>query len=219
MIDAARRRDVFVMEALWSRFLPSYRTLTEVVTGGRIGDVLQVDADFGFRLPFDPQHRLFAPDLGGGALLDLGIYPLQLALLLLGPIAQIAAVAELGETGVDERMAAVLRHERGGLAVIKASMTTGLACTARISGTEGWIDLPAFMHCPQSLTVHTLGESDTIDCAFDGDGLEFEIEEVHRCLQAGLTESPLMPVSETLALSTAMDDIRAQTAVRYSADD
>ena len=216
MTAAARTHGRFLMEAVWSRYLPSYRALVELVAAGRIGTPMQVDADFGFQRPLDPAHRLFDPLQGGGALLDLGIYPLQLATLVLGPIEHIGAVGTLGQTGVDEQVAAVLRHAGGGNGIVKAAITLPLACTARISGTEGWIDLPAFMHCPQSLTVNRMGEpAELVDCPFPGEGFEFEIEEVHRCLAAGLTESPTMPLAESLALAEAMDAIRAQIGVTY----
>ena len=191
------------MEAIWSRFLPSYRALVDVLGSGRIGTPLQVDADFGFRVPVDPQHRLFDPLQGGGALLDLGIYPLQLCTLVLGPVEHVAASGAVGTTHVDEQVAAALRHDGGGLGVIKAAIRAPLACTARISGTDGWIDLPAFMHCPTSFTVNVFGAGpEVVDAPFDGDGLQFEIREVHRCLGQGLTESPTMTLADTVALAT-----------------
>ena len=220
MVAAARVNDRFLMEAIWSRYLPSYRALVDVLASGRIGTPQQVDADFGFRMRVDPQHRLFDPLQGGGALLDLGIYPLQLSLLVLGPVEQVAATGVIGKTKVDEQVAATLRHEGGGVGVIKAAIRTPLACTARISGTDGWIDLPAFMHCPTSFTVNVVGAGpEVIDAAFDGDGLQFEIREVHRCLDEGRTESPTMSLAETVALATVMDDIRAQIGVSYPGED
>jgi predicted dehydrogenase len=216
MVEAAATAGVFLMEAIWSRFLPSYRALVGALEAGRIGTPLQVDADFGFRAPVDPAHRLFDPHQGGGALLDLGVYPLQLCSLVLGPISESRGLARLGTTGVDEQVAAVLRHVDGGLGVIKAAVTAPLACTARISGTEGWIDLPPFMHCPTSLTVHAVGAPpEVIDAPIGVDGLEHQIREVHACLAGGLTESPTMPLAETLALARTMDDIRAQIGLSY----
>ncbi len=216
MVDAAASASVFLMEAIWSRFLPSYRALVDVLGSGRIGTPLQVDADFGFRVPVDPAHRLFDPQQGGGALLDLGIYPIQLCTLVLGPVEEAVARGRLGGTGVDEQVAAVLRHEGGGIGVVTAAITVPLACRARISGTDGWIDLPPFMHCPTSLTVHSSGAApEVIDAPIGVEGLEHEIAEVHRCLAAGLTESPTMPLAESVALAGVMDDIRAQLGVVY----
>src|SRR5690606_11576497 len=135
MVAAARERNLFLMEAMWTRFLPAYGALRDLLAAGAVGTPLVVEADFGFRRPLDPAHRLFDRALGGGALLDLGIYALQLASLVLGPPERVAAAqAHLGRTGVDEQVAAVLHHPGGGLAVVKAAIRVALSCTARISG-------------------------------------------------------------------------------------
>jgi predicted dehydrogenase len=215
MAEAARSRGLFLMEAVWSRFLPAYRILVDVVGEGRIGEPLLVEADFGFRRPVDPAHRHFAAELGGGALLDLGIYPVQLATLVLGQVERIVADGVVGETGVDEVVAAVLHHQAGGLGVVKAALRVGMTCTARIAGTEGVIDLPAMMHCPNSLTVSTLAGVEHIDASYDGNGLRFEIDEVHRCLTAGLAESAVMTLDESVALAAILDAIRAELGVVY----
>ena len=215
MVDESRARGLFLMEAIWSRYLPSYRAIVDVLGAGRIGEPLLVEADFGFRRPFDPEDRLFRLDLGGGGLLDLGIYPLQLCSLVLGYPEHAAAEGVIGETGVDEQVAAVLRHPGGGLGVIKAALRVGMTCTARISGTDGSIDIPALMHCPNAITVNTVAGSERIDCSYEGNGLRFEIEEVHRCLAAGETESPTMPLNETLVLATTLDSIRDQIGLVY----
>ena len=211
MAEQARARGLFLMEAIWSRFLPAYRSLVDVLASGRIGEPLLVEADFGMRWPVRPGHRLFDPDLGGGALLDLGIYPVQLCSLVLGSAEHVAAVGVIGETGVDEQVAAVLRYPHGTLGVVKAAIRVTMNCTARIAGTDGSIDLPAFMHCPHALTVTTNpGGAEHLDCSYEGNGLQFEIAEVHRCLAEGLTESPVMPLDETIALASTLDAINAQ---------
>ncbi|MEX5637272.1 Gfo/Idh/MocA family protein [Parafrankia sp. FMc2] len=211
MAEHARGRGLFLMEAIWSRFLPAYRSLVDVLASGRIGEPLLVEADFGMRWPVRPEHRLFDPDLGGGALLDLGIYPIQLCSLVLGSAEHVAAAGVIGETGVDEQVAAVLRHACGALGVVKAAIRVTMSCTARIAGTGGSIDLPAFMHCPNALTVTTRpGGAEHIDGSYEGNGLQFEIAEVHRCLTEGLTESPVMPLDETIALASTLDAIHAQ---------
>jgi predicted dehydrogenase len=215
MVDVARDRGLFLMEAIWSRFLPAYAVLQEVLDSGRIGEPLMVEADFGFRMPVDPTHRLFDLQQGGGALLDLGIYPVQLCSLVLGAAQSVVATAVVGETGVDEQAVAVLRHRGNKLGVVKAAVRVGMSCTARISGSEGWIDLPAFMHCPGSLTVSTRAGAERLDCSFEGNGLQFEIAEVHRCLADGLKESPRMSLDESIELATTLDSIRAQIAVVY----
>lgn len=215
VVQVARGRGLFLMEALWSRFLPAYTLLADVLADGAIGEPLMVEADFGFRRPVDPSHRLFDLALGGGALLDLGIYPIQLASMVLGTPDRIAAQAHLGETGVDELVAAVLHHPVGGLAVVKAAIRVGLSCTARLSGSDGWINLPAPMHRPDHLVVGGPGGTQRLDCAFDGEGLRFQAIEVHRCLRDGLSESPVMPLDETLAMAGTLDAIRAQIGLAY----
>ena len=215
MVDAARGRGVFLMEAIWSRFLPAYRSLVDVVGSGKIGQPLLVEGDFGFRREFDPEHRLFRLDLGGGGLLDLGIYPVQLSSLVLGPIEHVVADGVLGESGVDEQVAAVLRHAGGTLGVVKAALRVGLTCTARISGTAGAVAIPALMHCPNSITVMSADGVEQIDGSYEGNGLRFEIEEVHRCLGSGRLESEVMPLEESFALAGTLDAIRAQIGLVF----
>lgn len=215
MVDAARARGVFLMEAMWSRFLPAYRALGDVLADGRIGELVVVEADFGFRLPVMPEHRLFDPSLGGGALLDLGVYPVQLCSLVLGTPDRVVADGSIGVTGVDEHVAGVLHHAGGSLGVVKAAIRASLRCTARISGSDGWVELPAFMHCPDAISVGTARGVEHVDAAFDGDGLRFQVGEVHRCITDGRTESDVMPLSETLTIMATLDAMRAQIGVVY----
>ena len=215
MVGTARERGLFVMEAIWSRFLPAYVILGELLAESAIGEVDSVDADFGLQFPWDPSHRLFDLALGGGALLDLGIYPLQLASLVLGAPAQVHAVGALGSTGADEHVAAVLAHERGALATIRAATRVNLECTARIANSDGVIALPAFMHCPDSLTITTPRGAERLDAPIVGQGLRYQVGEVHRCLRSGALESPAIPHAETLSLAATMDRIRAEIGVVY----
>jgi predicted dehydrogenase len=217
MTDAARAQGRFLMEALWSRFLPSYRLLTEVLAAGRIGQPLFAEADFGFRAPIDPNGRLFDLAQGGGALLDLGIYALHLCTLVLGPVERAVAAGVVGETGVDEVTAAILHHRGGTIGVIKAAIRANLSSTGRIAGTEGSIEIPPYMHCPQSITVVAPGGGrEVLQAPFElRQGFRYEIEEVHRCLADGATESAVMPLAESLALAVVMDDIRSQLGVVY----
>jgi predicted dehydrogenase len=226
MTEAARAGGLFLMEAMWSRFLPAYRRLRELLDGGRIGEPLVVETDFGFRVPVNPAHRLFDLVLGGGALLDLGIYPVQLCSFVLGLPERALADGVIGETGADEVVTGLLHHSGGRLGVIKAATRVALSCTARISGSDGWIGLPAPMHSPMALTIGdpgVLGATGTVgtehvDAAFQGVGLRFQVEEVHRCLAAGQTESPMMPLDESIALLGVLDDMRAQLGVVYPGD-
>jgi predicted dehydrogenase len=220
MVEAAARKGRFVMEAIWSRFQPGYATLRRLLADERIGDPQVVDADFGFHIPHDSAHRLFDRSLAGGALLDLGIYPLQLATLVLGAPAKVAAVGRIGPTGVDETVVASIGHERGGFSVSKASIRTPLAGTARITGSAGVIALPRPFHAPQYVDVTGLdGETERIDTSFDGIGLRFQVDEVHARIRAGDLQSPLMSWDESLMLAELMDDIRSAIGLRFDADD
>ena len=215
MVEAAHRADRFLMEALWSRFLPSYAELGSLLAQGAIGEPRMVEAEFGFVMDFDPAHRLFDPALGGGATLDLGIYPVQLGHLVFGAPDQVAAVGHVGTSGVDEHVAAVLRHPGGGITVAKASLTASMRCGATITGTAGTIEIPPLVHRPESLIVRNLDGVRTVDAPITGIGLHHEASEVQRCLAAGERESPLMPLSESLALATTLDAILAAVGVRY----
>ncbi len=215
MVAVARSRGLFLMEAVWSRFLPAYTTLIDILATGSIGDPHMVDAELGFSVPVMPAHRLFDRALAGGALLDLGIYPLQLCSLVLGPVEHVQGLGTIGSTGVDEQVTAIATHKNGGLGIIRAAIRTQLASTARISSSSGSISLPAFMHCPDYLIVSDKSGERRIDCPVGEHGFRFEIEEVHRCLNAGKLESSVMPLDESMALAAIMDTIRRQIGLSY----
>lgn len=218
MIDAARRNGRFLMEAIMTRFTPAYVDLRRLLAEGSIGTPLAVDAEFGVPFPHDPAHRLFDNALGGGALLDLGIYPLQLASMVLGPAAAVAAVGHMGVTNVDEHVAVSVRHEAGGISVSKAASRVLLANTARISGTDGAITLPTPFQNPPHVMVTAGGTSRQTDTPYDGNGLRFEAVEVQRCIRAGELESPVLPLDETRQLAAIMDEARRHIGLRYPAD-
>jgi predicted dehydrogenase len=218
MIEAARGADLFLMEAMWSRYVPSYVKLRELLHDEVIGPVRMVEANLGYRTLFDPLHHKYDLAKAGGALLDLGVYPAQLCSLVLGRPDGVVAAGHLGSTGVDEQVAAVLHHAGGALGVIEASIAGTLSCSARIYGTVGTIELPAFMHCPQFMTIVRDGASEQVECANEGNGLQFEIAEVGRCLRAGLVESPSMPLDETVAILQTLDSIREQIGLTYPSE-
>jgi predicted dehydrogenase len=219
MVEAAAQQQLFVMEAMWSRFLPAYRTLRELLDEQRLGEPLLVESSFGWRTPeVIPTERHFDLAQGGGALLDLGVYTVNLSQFVLGPVESVVARGHVGPTGVDEHVAAVLQHSGDRLGVVQAAIRTPLTCTARIACTGGVIDIPAFMHCPDHLVVRTPAGESRLDGAWEGEGLRFQVEEVHRCLAAGLLESPVMPWRETIGIAEVLDSIRAQVGVRYAGE-
>ena len=216
VIRAARERNVFLMEAMWTRFTPVMGKVRDLVKEGAIGEVRMVQADFGFRAGFNPQSRLFNPDLGGGALLDVGVYCLSFASMLLGTPEQITGVAHLGETQVDESAAMLLRYPQGEIAVLAAAVRLNTPHAATVLGTAGKIRVHPPFWIPKTLTLSRDGKDDeTIELPYAGNGYNYEAQEVQRCVGQGLTESPTLPLGETLAIMQTMDTLRAQWGVKY----
>jgi predicted dehydrogenase len=217
LVDEARSRNLFLMEAMWMRCNPAIRRITELITSGAIGEVTAVHADFGLQGPFEPTHRLRDPALGGGALLDLGVYPLNLAHLILGEPASVQSWARLTPEGVDDNTGMLLSYASGAIALLSCSLIGETRNAASITGTRGRIDLPQGFFVPRSFTLHQVGaEPEELTFPFVGSGYQHEAAEVQRCLAAGELESPLMPHATTLTLMKQMDDIRSQIGVTYA---
>ncbi|HEU4852660.1 MAG TPA: Gfo/Idh/MocA family oxidoreductase [Telluria sp.] len=220
VVALARSRKLFLMEAMWTRFLPAIEEAKRLIDAGEIGTVRQVVADFGFAAKVGPEHRLINAELGGGALLDLGIYPLSIAAYLLGPVASVSAQAVMQPNGVDAQTAFTLKHANGTLSICSASMLARTPVELVVSGERGFVRVNSRFHRATSVTIDCEGASPrTIEAPYLGNGYVHEIVEVHRCLAAGLLESPRMTHSESVALMGVMDDIRAQIGLRYAADD
>lgn len=216
VVALAREQRLFLMEGMWSRFMPATVKLRELLASGVIGDVNIVDIDFGFRAPFNPEHRLFAPELGGGALLDIGIYSLSFASMVLGGPQRIAGMAHLGESGVDENAAIILGYAGGALATICTAIRTSTPHQAVINGTQGRITMHPPYWFPQRITLEVHGgETSVMDIPMNGNGFNHEAAEVARCIRADQTESEIMPLDESLELMRTMDEIRAQWGLRY----
>lgn len=215
MVETARRKKVFLMEAMWTRFLPLMVRLRDLLSSGAIGEVRLVQADFGFRANVNPKSRLFDPALGGGALLDVGVYNVSLASMVLGAEpTDLVAQAELGSTGVDEQLGCVLKYPRGQLAVLSTAIRTTTPMEATIIGTEGYVRLHSMWWRGSRMTVHTKGD-DLIDLPFEGNGYNYEAEEVGRCLREGRLESDIAPLDESLAVMRTLDRIRAKVGLKY----
>jgi predicted dehydrogenase len=215
-VALAQQRKLFVMEATWMRFTPLMVELRGLLSEEVIGEVRMINADFGIRVEFDPMFRLFDPELGGGGLLDVGIYTLSLAQMILGTPTQTVGLAELGQTGVDEQSAAVLGYAGGQLAVLQSAIRTETPQEATIMGTEGWIRIHSPWWMPEAMTIykHDLAPQ-LIEVPFTANGYTYEAAEVHRCLREGALESPLMPWEETVAIMETMDALRGQWGLRY----
>ncbi len=216
LIDLARQRGLFLMEAMWTRFLPAIGELRRLLQEGVLGDVRMLAADFGKRFPFDPAHRLFAPELGGGALLDLGVYPVSLASLVFGPPNRIACMASMGTTGVDEQAGILFGYEGGKLAMLSASMQVTTPDEATILGTRGYLRIHPPMHAPDRMTLSLEGRKEKVlEHPIRGNGLHYQAVEVMRCLREGNLESDHMRLDESLEVMQAMDAVRSQWGLRY----
>jgi predicted dehydrogenase len=217
LIEAAASNNCFLMEAMWIRFLPSIRKLLELLRDDAIGEVLSVKAYMGYRAPKDGASRYFNPELGGGSLLDLGIYPVFLAHLLLGKPAVIKAFGTLGKTGVDETCAALFGYENRKHAIIESSLLSQSEQPAEIAGKKGIIKLlnPWFEKCPGIECQPYNEEKQFYPLDWEGHGLQFEVMEVLRCLAHGQIESEYFAHSFSLEICQTMDAIRAQIGLIY----
>ncbi len=218
LVATAREKRLFFMEAMWMRCNPVIRRLEQLSEAGRLGRITQIRADLGFLVEQPQTHRLLAPELGGGALLDMGIYPLTFAYLFLGEPEKVEAVAELSPTGIDLNIALSLGWGNGAVASLSSTMTAWSPRTASIATDKGRVDLGEAFHQPTQATWSSNGESETITEEVIGTGLANEALEVMRCLRNGETESPLVPLDETVALMRLMDRIRDRIGLTYEAD-
>ena len=220
MISKAREKKTFLMEAFWTRFLPSIEKTMELIASGEMGAVRYINSDFGVWRPFDPSHRAFNKLLGGGSLLDIGIYPVFLTLLLWGEPDLISAVPDIGSTVVDESLALIFKYDDGRIATLFSSFTVNSTVETHICGTNGRLKLNRWWHCPASLEL-TRGDNETqrIDPSYIGNGYNYEAEEVMRCLRAGKTESSILPLGFSLRLIRLLDRIRKEIGLVYAADE
>ncbi|EXG79483.1 Gfo/Idh/MocA family protein [Cryptosporangium arvum] len=210
VVTAARDAGVFCMEAMWTRFNPAIALLRELVDDGAIGEIVAVQADFGFAAAYDPKGRLWAPELGGGALLDLGVYPVSLASMLLGEPTTVLATAGKAATGVDANTGILLGYESGALAVLHCSLRGDTPARAEIIGTRGRIELaPLFFRATELTLHHRDAEPRHETFTLPGNGYTFQAEEVARRIRAGHTESDLMTLDETLSIARTLDRVRA----------
>lgn len=219
LVELARARGLFLMEGMWSRFLPHYDVIEQAVRDGLVGEVTTVFAEHGQRLHPGGPARLARPELAGGALLDLGVYPVSFADFVLGPFASVTATGALTELGVDAQEAVAVATDGGALGVLHASMLAASDCRATVCGTEGRLEVGGVFYCPTWVELRgrdgaLLDRYDPRDDA-EHQGLRYEAAEAARCLAAGRTESPLRPLATTVRVMAAMDDVRAQLGVRF----
>ncbi|MDQ1428357.1 MAG: hypothetical protein QOK39_1833 [Acidimicrobiaceae bacterium] len=211
LVATARARRLFLMEAMWTRFLPGVVEIRRLIGTGVLGDIVTVIADHGKWFPADASSRLFAPDLGGGALLDLGVYPVSFASMVLGTPNSILAMVEPAFTGVDGQTSMVLGHPSGAHAVVTCTSAANGPTRAAIVGSEARIEIDHNFYRPTPFTLITReGTATRFDPPHEGLGLHYEADEVARCLREGLLESPVMPLDESVSIMATMDTVLAQ---------
>jgi len=216
MVAVARQKKVFLMEAMWSRFMPIINKTVQLINEGEIGAVKYLRADFGFVAPFDKDSRLYDLKLGGGSLLDIGVYPLFLALLIMGKPDEIKSFSHLAKTGADETTNALLYYSNGMMANILSSIVAQTPFTAEISGTEGTITLERPWYKGNVLHVRKKDIiTQTISLPHVDNGFEFQVMEVQKCLDEKITESPLMPLSFSLLMSSTVNEIARASGITY----
>ena len=221
VVDAARHAGVFAMEAMWTRFQPAVVRLRELLAAGVVGEVTGVQANLGGVREYDPASRFYDPALGGGALLDLGVYAVSFAQMVLGTPHTVTAHGVRTPSGVDAETALLLGYADGRTATLTTSLRTPLPGQARVFGTGGWIELlppPGFFR-PTSLVLHRPGAApDEITAPALGAGFAHELAEVTECVRAGRTESAVMPLDDTLAVQGVLEEAARQLGVRFAED-
>ena len=221
MIKTSREMNVLLMEGMWSRFPPLMNQLRDWLNEGKLGDIRTLHADFGF-LPKerDPNGRLFNLELAGGSLLDLGIYPVSLASMIMGKPADIQTLANIGPTGVDEQAGWIFRYSNGALAMLLSSLECETRQEAFIAGSIGNVRVHKQCWKPQKMTfTETNGEAtETIEMPFVGNGFNYEAESFGDLLIQGKKESPIMPLDESLTIMNQMDQIRKEWNLVYPMD-
>lgn len=217
IVAYARQQKLFLMEAMWSRYIPANAKVREWLAAERIGEVRLVKADLGFRADWNPEGRLLNPALGGGALLDVGIYPISFASMVFGPHPEaVSSTVHIGETGVDEHFSLLLSYGDGKSASLNGGIRLKLHEEAYVYGTEGYIVVKGTLVNPKSAELYIGGELvETFEDDRASIGYSFEAEEVGRCLQAGLTESPVMTLDESVAILKLLDGVREQWGLKY----
>jgi len=216
MVAVAREKQVFLMEALWTCFMPATRKTLELLDAGAIGRPVHVVADFGFTADYDPAGRLFDPALAGGSLLDIGIYPMFFSKLLLGEPNVVKAAGTLTDTGVDLNCSMALAYPNGATASLYSTLAATTDTTCTIYGTEGKLELHHKFHHAHRLTLHRTDEEPQ-EFTFEetGYGYHHEARHVQECLAQNLTESPVVPLQFSQELIATLDEIRQQLGVRY----
>ena len=218
--DLGRSKGLVVMEAMWTRFLPHMRRLHQIIEAGTIGEIRSITADHRQSLPDDPAHRLNNLELGGGALLDLGIYPISFTWDLLGKPASVLARASFHATGADRQLATIFHYANGAMATTLSSSDSAGPNRAAVVGTKGRIEIDRTWYAPTTLRVYDNDNlvTETFDGAVSGRGMQYQAAEVEALIRAGRTESAIMPAAQSVEIMGLCDEIRRQIGLRYPSE-
>lgn len=217
IVALAQAKGLVVLEAMWTRFLPHMMRIREILKAGMIGEVRSITADHRQKLPDDPKHRLNALDLGGGALLDLGIYPISFAWDVLGKPSAIQATATFRETGADAQVATIFHYANGAIVTTLSSSDSAGPNRAAVVGTKGRIEIDHVWYSPTTFRVYDNANNviETFDRAVAGRGMQFQADEAERLIAAGLTAGDIMPPSQSVEIMATLDEVRRQIGLRY----
>jgi predicted dehydrogenase len=221
VVDEAEELGLLVLEAMWTRFLPHMVRVRQIIAQGKIGDVRTVIADHGQILSADPEHRLNNPNLGGGALLDLGIYPVSLAVDILGLPAEVQATSRPTATRVDAQTSMLFHYDNGSQALLQACLDARGPMRATIIGSEGRIEIAGVWYEPTPFDVFDRDGKlvEHWEQPIVGRGMQYEAFEVENCLRQGLTASSVLPPAQSVAIMEILDAIRARIGLRYPGED
>jgi predicted dehydrogenase len=216
MVDAAARNGVALMEAMWARFLPHYGKVREIVESGVLGPILSIHADHGQRLADKGISRLVEPDLAGGALLDLGIYPVSFAHMILGTPSHITSDSVMTEKGVDAQTSMILTYEGGAQAVLTTTMIEQTPCRAVVAGLNGWLEIDRTFYNPAAMRV-ILNDGSTTEYpnTYKGHGLREQAEVFKQLVLIGKLESEILTWKDTVDIMKTLDAVREQIGLKY----
>jgi dihydrodiol dehydrogenase / D-xylose 1-dehydrogenase (NADP) len=216
LINLAREKKIFLMEAMWTRFLPCILELNELINQGIVGEIQHVTADFGINREFDPKVRAFNPELGGGALLDLGIYTINFARMIYKePPLKMQSSAFIGTTKIDEKSCYLFEYKNGQTAMLSSSYRLHMTDKAFIFGSKGYLEIPDFYHPIKIILSLEEKPKKTFRLPYKSTGYNYEAKEVMKCLISGQIESKIMPLDETLEIMKTMDILRSQWNFKY----
>jgi predicted dehydrogenase len=220
IVALAKSKNLVVLEAMWTRFLPHMLRIREIIAAGTIGEVRSVIADHTQSLPEDPKHRLNDLALGGGALLDLAIYPISLTWDILGKPATIHASATFKKTGADAQVATIFHYASGAMATTLSSSDSAGSNRASIVGTKGRIEIDHVWYSPTTFRVYDNSNvvTETFDGAVEGRGMQFQADEIERLIASGATAGKILPPTQSVAIMQTLDDVRALIGLRYPSE-